>query len=656
MKKPKHQKGNNKISRLINNKVHISVIALLVIIAFSKTSNFDFVDIDDERLIYENPLVTDSSIPYSECFTRYIYNVHYKPFVYLTWKAEYQLLGKKPGHFHTINWLLHLASSIFVFLIGLYLFKIIYEQKQIVQTSAFALALLFALNPLRLESVAWATERKDVLFMFFFLLGWISYFYYLEKERYIYLVITTILYLCTGFSKSMGITLIAVLFLTDFWYKRKFQAKLFVEKIPVILTFILLLYLYGLLDMNFETATVLNPAQSSLDNINNDAAIQALNNTGPFFHWIITTSVRFILWLIHILIPVKLSVLYPHNDIFIFLGKSIFVFPIFIVMLFIWSWIKRRDNRALLFSLLFFIITISPALALRNTGVFIFLSDRYTYVASIGIAFLIVYIINQYVTKKMLKNIIYLGIFLFYFVSTVTAVDIWKNSENLFKQALEINPKSSILYLNLGKYYLARNNIQKAEEIYSQGIEKEIHESYKLHSNRGGIYLDQGNLDKAIQEYNRCLSVDSNYVSALVNRGLAYTKKQELNNALQDLNKALKLSPSHSEALYNRGMLFLRNKEYNKAITDLEKAVKFKPDDSDLFNFIGLCHSQLNEHEKAVDMFTKAINIDPQRGLYYFYRSFSHNSIGNKAVALKDALKAKQLGHVVSDTYISSLQ
>jgi hypothetical protein len=189
----------------------------------------------------------------------------------ISWKAQYELWGDNPSHFHLVNFLLHLANTLLLFFIGLLIFQKIIENKKLLFFSAFAFAALFSINPLRIESVAWATERKDVLFSFFFLGSWILYINYIKSHRYYLLIAASMLYLMSGLSKSMGITLIAVVVLTDFWYNRRISKKTILEKLPFLLIFALLIYLYGFIDFktffqsNTESLATINQASGTLD-------------------------------------------------------------------------------------------------------------------------------------------------------------------------------------------------------------------------------------------------------------------------------------------------------------------------------------------------------------------------------------------------------
>ena len=641
-------------SKRLNSKIYLTILSIIVIVIYAQTTNFDFVSIDDNNLILENPIVTDPSVSYAEAFVKNIYSVHYKPLVFTSWKAEYKVFGASPWHFHLINWLLHLANTIILFFLGIKLFEKLYKDKKIVYLSAFLLALFFTINPLRIESVAWATERKDVLFSFFFLLSWFLYIRYIQNKKYLYLAIGAVLYLFSGLSKSMGLTLVMVLFLSDYWFQRKFTIKVVLEKIPYIFAFILLSFFYGLL--NFGSSAAILPVVESAPEVSNQiTSLEYINDLPTSIQWIVTTSLRFWLWIIHSLVPFKLSVIYSHDTVIRFWGKSIFLFPMLVAGLYFFIWKRRQKNMALLGGLLFYGITLSPALALSSSGQAIFLSDRYTYIPSIGLFFIMVVLLNKLNYQKRNFKILCSLIFLLYFSITMTNIGYWKNSESLFSRSVEVSPDSGLAYLSLGRLYREQNKLNKAIQVYNNGIVK-APSYYQLYSYRGKIYFDQGKNDLALIDFNKCLSLKADFAPALANRGAIFGQRQDYKKALIDLNKALDISPNYRNALSNRGYIYYYTEQYDKTIEDYKKIVSNDPNSPKIINTIGLAYNKLKEYDLAISEFTRSISLDPSQGAYYNNRSYAHFHKGDKQEALKDALKAQQLGFNVKSSYLNSLK
>lgn len=653
------KKAAGKKKGFLNKNKELLIIALLgisVIVIYGRTSSFEFVHIDDYKLISENPTVVNKDIPYSQCFTRMIGGVYYKPLVFLSWKLEYNLFGDSPSHFHTINWILHLFNTLLLFYVLQLLFRKIYKEENKSLWASFFVTLLFTINPLRIESVAWATERKDVLFGFFFLLSWLFYLKYLDKKNVYFLLIGALFYLLSGLSKSMGLTLFAVLFLCDYWYSRKLNLKLILEKLPFLLVMVVLMHLYGLLEFGSTSSNVSQIADSELAELNMETitSVEFLA-TLPFpVQWLLTSSVQFILWIIHSFIPVKLSIHYPHNGVYTFLGKSIYLFPVIVIGMFFLVWRYRAKNKAALTGLLFFALTLSPALATGSSGQGIFLSDRYTYIPSIGLFFILVTVLYQ--MKSTDKSNLLLGIFIvFFFIQSLVSVNYWKNSGNLFKQALEVYPDSGMAHLNLGKYYNEHGNSAEALKIYTKGIDKSPG-YFQLYSNRGKIFFDQGQMDLAIKDFDQCLLLKPDHTTALANRGAAFGSKNEYEKALADFNTALSINPNHMNALSNRGLLYLFTGEYEKAIENQVRYLELDPNDEDNLNILGYSYYNLNRYREAINEYNKAIRINNTKGTFYYNRSLAFNKVGDRKQALQDALRAQQLGVKVNQNYLSQLR
>ncbi len=659
MKKQRKPKKTNKTpvqntSKPLNRNIYLLLLSIIVIIAFARTTSFDFINIDDPKLIFENSLVTDSSVPYSECFRRFIFNVHYKPLVFLSWKLEYQLFGSSASHFHLFNWLLHLANTLLVFFVGLAFFRKLYAKDKLIILSSFALALLFSINPMRVESIAWATERKDVLFSFFFLLSWLSYIRYIKTKQISYVILGGLLYLFSGFSKSMGITLIVVLFLTDLWFNRKIELKLLIEKIPYAIGLLLLMYFYGLINIDWSSATAPEIASNAVEVPNQIISSGAFTGLPAAVQWILSASMRFCLWIIHSIIPVKLTIVYPHAKIFDFFGKALYLFPILVAGMFFWFWNLRKENRFLLGGFLFFGITLSPVLVIDVIGNAVFLSDRYTYIPCLGLFFVLIIFLNK-IKKEQIRNLVFLGIAGFYFLGTMFYVGSWENSKALFSHVLKIDPQSALGHLNLGNYHLEKRELDQALGIYNKGLSYNPN-YHKLYVNRGRVYLDKGQADLALQDFNKCLAIIPDFSKALVNRGIAFGMKQDLGKALLDFNRVLEVNPNDLEALSNRGIVFHQQGDYQKTIQDYKRYLEIKPMDEDVLNTIGICFNGLGEYDNAIVEFNKALDLNPSNGVFYYNRSISFNKKGDRANALKDALQAQQLGYQVNPSYLDSLR
>ncbi len=632
--------------------VYIAIIAIINILVFSKTSTFDFLIVDDNVLIYENPVITDANIPYKDVFQSKLFGPHYKPLTFLTWKYQYNQSGNNPAPFHTVNWILHLLNSVLLFFIGIKLFQRLYENRKLVLMSSLFLALFFAINPLRLESVAWATERKDVLFTFFFFLSWLAYIRFIKKNNYIWLIVGALLYLLSGLSKSMGLTLLAVIVLTDLWFGRRYIMKTVLEKLPYLAIFGILIYLFGFFGSGIEEVETLASGTRQAGTISKLSYIDNL----PFaIQWLLSASLRFILWIVHSFLPFNLSVHYSHEAIFGFFSYAVFVFPLLVAALYWYGWKIRKKTMVVLGGLLFFGLTLSPVLAYTESGYLAFMADRYTYIPSIGLFFILVYYLNTLRTNKAKHAILSYGLVLFFTLTTLSNINNWRNNQTVFTQVLNVNPESEMAYMNLGRNYRLQGQRNQAIEMYSNGL-KVLPESAGLYSNRGKVYLDMNNLELALADYNKSLAIEPDDADVLANRAAVYGMQQDWDNCLADLDKALELDPDNLKALSNRGLAHFSMTNYEGTIEDYLNYLEINPNEADINSTLATALLRSGDTEKAIEYYSKAIKISPSRGIYYLNRSYAYNNLGDKVNALKDAEKAQRLKVNVNESYLNGLR
>jgi protein O-mannosyl-transferase len=586
------------------------LLAVVTFAIYFQVTSHEFVNYDDDTLITSNRVVVDSRTPWSACFDWNIFTPHYKPLVLLSWRAEFQAFGENPAVFHFNNLLLHALNVLLVFFISLRLLqKIIPDKKPHITLASFFVALAFSLHPLHVESVAWAVERKDVLYSFFFFLSWLAYLHYAEKNKYPFLLLSALFYLLVLLSKSMGITLIAVLFLTDYLYGRKNIMGLIKEKIPVILLFFLGIYLYGLgaYMAAFTSGGVVG------GNTNLPETIQAASAANPGLQLVLMAFLKIFLLLVHIVLPFHISVIYEGVEIQKMFGVFLYFIPFVLAGIIYLAWRMYAKYKELFFGLAFFLITISPALMIgKYGGVGVFIGDRYTYAPMLGILVLIVaacYRLSS--TSKNLPAIILGLISALYLFLTIPAIAVWKNAGTLWTNAIEKTKCAAPAYNGRGVYYLNdMNDPDKALEDFSQAIVCDSTSARALY-NRGLILMNKKRNDEALSDYQRALRYNPNYVEAYVNKGNILRDKGENDAAMADYNMAIRLSPGFSKSYFNRGTLLLNTKRFDEAILD----------------------------------FTKAISIDPTYAKAYYNRGLAHFNSSRKTEACADFASASQQGY-----------
>ncbi len=630
----------------------------ITFIAYSPVLNNDFVNFDDSKLIYGNPVVNEGKMVTWERIWNYLhFTPHHKPLVVLFWNFEYRAVGKEAFLFHLNNLVLHLLNTLLLFFIIRRINRDFSIKEQYSGLVAFFITLFFAVHPLHVESVAWATERKDMLYTFFFFSSLLAYQEYVRrKNKFSWLAVSVVCYLLVILSKSMGITLFAVLFLIDFAAKRKVSVGLFLEKVPHLLVFALAVYNYGLLKDFTEHATGIT---AGLVDQGFSAYPGNFDALSPLYIRILMINIKTLLWVGHMLLPVNISSIYPQQAILQALGPAIHLFPLILLILLFLAFHYRKRHPWILFGFLFFLITISPAIAIAERGVGIFMSDRYTYVPSIGILLMAVYFLYT-VTLSRKENprmflipVALVGIL--FILSTLFVSRIWRNSETFWTRAINVaGDEAAAAYNGRGRFYFENNDNERALSDFNKAIELDPTFGYAYY-NRGKIYFQNGQFDLALKDYNVVLGTSPRFLDALSNRGAILAKLGQREKALTDLNLALEISPNHETALRNRGLLLFELKDYEGTLADHLKYLASFPDDHDIVNSVGVCYDRLGQQEKAVEMFTRAIELYGKQGQYFKNRSICYKTLGKNDLALEDALTAKSLGIKIEDSYLQSL-
>ncbi len=597
-----------------SGKKNILFIALLLLVTFGiyfQVTSHEFVNYDDDTLITTNRVVVDAGKSWTDCFTWNIFTPHFKPLVLLSWRAEYQAFGEKPGVFLFNNLLLHAFNVLLVFFLSLTLLrKFIPDQKQVISLAAFFVALAFAVHPLHVESVAWAVERKDVLYTFFFLLSLWSYLQYLEKNKYTYLLLCALFYLLVLLSKSMGITLIAVLFLTDYLYGRKNLVGLIKEKIPVIFFFVVGIYLYGLVD--YLTGFVSGGAAGSGTNL--PETLQVASESSPFLQIVLMAFLKFFLMLVHVLIPLHISVIYEGLEIQKMLGIFFYIIPFVVIGLFYLAYRLSGRHKEILFGLLFFLITFSPAITIgKYEGVGVFVGDRYTYAPMLGLLVAMVVLCFRIQSSFKQLPIVLLSILsIVYIALTLPAIGVWKNAETLWTNAIEKTKCAAPAYNGRGVYYLNKTKENdKALADFDQAILCDSNHVRAVY-NRGIILMNKNRNTEALRDYNRAIILNPKYVEAYVNRGNILRDQGQNDAAMMDYNTAIQLSPEFSKSYFNRGSLYLNMKRFDEAIADCDKAISIDRNYAKAYYNKGVALFNLSRKEEACKEFSTSLKLGYQ--------------------------------------------
>jgi len=667
MKRP--QRPAIERNRPISRKKHLLVISLLLavtgFIAFWQVTDSDFINLDDQRYVTENWYIQDGltvgAIRWA--FTT-LYAEFWHPLTWLSHMADVQLFGMDPEWHHLTNLLLHLASTLLLFLVFQGMTKALWQ-------SAFV-AVLFAIHPLHVESVAWVAERKDVLSGFFWMLTLGAYAFYVERpglQRYLTVLLSFALGLM---AKPMLVTLPFALLLLDYWPLQRFALKraaqetriegnkqkdgdrgqgksgkkqpvkgegktekttghknpwvmirpLLLEKIPLFALTVLFSFL-AYMGQKGETKGSLGWAAPD-ERIAN-AFISYIAYLGKMF------------W------PTNLAVYYPYPEarpIWQVLGA---VFLFILVMLVAIRSAKRVPYLAV--GWLWYVGTLVPVIGIVQVGKHA-MADRYTYIPLIGLFIIVAWGVPELFKKWRFRKEVLIALpavcILCLFLLTWRQVGYWRNSTTLFEHVLKVTDRNALAYNNRGSAYANLGNYRGAIEDYNKAIE--LNPQYALaYYNRGSTYESLGNHRQAIEDYNKAIEINPQYDKAYNNRGIAYESLVNHRQAIEDYNKAIEINPKLVQAYYNRGIAHESLGNHRQAIEDCNKAIEINPKLAQAYYNRGIAHESLGNHRQAIEDYNKAIEIDPQYTQAYYSRGIVHGMLGDHRQAIQDFNKVIEL-------------
>jgi tetratricopeptide (TPR) repeat protein len=410
-----------------------------------------------------------------------------------------------------------------------------------------------------------------VLYSFFYLLALISYLYYLAKEKNSrFYLLSLFLFLCSLLSKSMAVTLPLILLLLDYYLKRKPDKSVLLDKIPFFLLALI------------SSITVV-------------FGIILFGRVRPEVHYnflsmFSVASYAIVFYLGKIFLPVKLSCVYAYYN---FEYNPFYSYTIIVVVaLFIIIAFSIKYTKKLLFGATFFLLTALPILQfIPNSEIIV--ADRYTYMPSIGIFFILATFIYWLYGRKLKTGIAkaLLVLLIACIIATLSFLTfnrckVWKDGVSLWSDALanysnsaEIYNYKRSVYNNLGEAYVKRGENDKAVFTYKKAIEADPYyaESY---SNLGAALLNKKEYDKALIEFMKAIKIDPKYTQAYSNLCALHGIMGNFKEAIRVCSKAIELDFLLAEAHYNLSVAYYFDKQYNPALAHLEAALKlgWKPD------------------------------------------------------------------------------
>ncbi len=631
---------------------------LACVAIYGQTLAHGFLHFDDDLYVTDNPQVQAGLNLKSIGWAFVTEDAHYfHPLTWMSHMLDCTLYGMHPWGHHLTNLLFHAAASVLLFLALRLLSGALWPSA--------AVAALFAVHPLHVESVAWIAERKDVLSAFFWMLSLGAYGLYVRRGGAVRYTLVMVAFVFGLTSKPMVVTLPFVLLLLDYWpldrinrtaslgaMARK-STRFALEKIPLFL-----------LALASGLSTLLMQARGP--NL-------SFGDKVPYLTRCANAAVVYVIYMAKTLWPSGLAAFYPHplaRPIWQVAGATLLLIAITVFCL-----RQARRNPYLMVGWLWYLGTLVPVIELVQAGE-ISHADRYTYLPSVGLFIMAAWGVADLVErgrlpKRMVAALSGIALGLLTLCAAVQA-HYWHDDETLFGHAIAVGHESSLAYNNRGlrameerRYEDARVNLTKAlnlnpndvhalanlgkldmdqgrydeaESCLKKALDLKV-DGFKVLTNLGVLAIRQGRKDQARTYLNRALDLNPANVNALTNLGIIANNEGHFDEAKACLTKALALQPGFSDALGILAQVLMKEGDYEKGRACLTRALDQNPENiSALIDMAACCIAQ-NRYEEAQRYSRKALALDPQCVPALRSLSIALSELGHQEEA--DAFKKK---------------
>ena len=658
------------------------LLGAVTVALYWPATGHDFVNYDDNLYVSDNPHVTGGlTLENAGWAFRTGYAANWHPVTWLSHMLDCQIFGLKPWGHHLTSVLLHAFNA------GL-LFALL-QQMTGARWRSLLVAALFAIHPLRVESVAWVAERKDVLSGCFGLLALWAYARYAvarkqkaesrkqkaesgitphgsrithhasrtmdhrlltTDHRSLFYLLSLFFFALGLMSKPMLETLPFVLLLLDYWplkrikkYEVRMQkAESGASPFTIHHSYFILLEKLPFLVLAAAASVVTFVVQRR------GGAMGAAEYFTPGARWG-NALISYCRYLGKLFWPTDLAVFYPHPGQWP-LGQILLAGGLILGVSVLLS-VQRRRAPFLLVGWLWFLGTLVPAIGLIPVGGHS-MADRYTYLPLIGVLILVVwgayeltggrhYPVMAFAVAGSTAIVLCMAV-------TRQQLGYWKDSETLFRHALEVTENNHIAHYNLGLALDMKGQLDEAMGHYQEALRlkpdyadahnnlgialgrkgkvgeaiSQFQEALRVkpdyaegHYNLGNALLMKGQIDEAITQYQEALRLNSDYANVHYNLGLALGRKGQIDEAISQYQEALRLKPDYAEVHDNLGNALARRGRADEAIREFQEAIRLKPDYAPAYNNLGTALAKQGQIDEAIRQFQEAVRLKPDYAL-----------------------------------------
>ncbi len=576
---------------------HLGVICFaLTLFVFLPALGNDFVNWDDDLNFLENPHYRGLSLDNLKWMFTSFHLGHYHPLTWLTLGADYVVWGMNPVGYHATNVLLHALTTLLVYFLILRLLLLARREKEedddetpAMRLAAAFGALWFALHPLRVESVVWVSERRDVL-SGLFAVG--SVLFYLRGKR----AASVAVFVAALLSKIIVAVLPVALLALDFYpLRRKLDRRLLIEKIPYVLP----AFAAGLFALSRQ--------RTGLGGTFADVAVEPLARVTMSLY-----GAAFYLW--KSLAPFGLAPQYAWRAVPEALDPTLLlggVFAIAVTGAVLWAAVKRGifGPAAAWFV---YIVVLLPVLSLLRYDPQQFVADHHSYLATLGFAALGAGLFLRWFTpeRSLLVGGCALAFTLLLCERTVAQIGVWQDSKALWTHTLAVSPSSIVAHNNLGRALAEDGETDKAVEHFQQAIRIEpeyAHARYNL----GHVLMQADKLSEAEQHFRAALDREPEYADALNGLGNCLVRQRRELEAETYYQRAIEAQPGLARAHYNLGIAFHQQGKLDDAERQYRRTTELDPTNAGAHNNWGVLLEAQGRTEEAISHYRRALAIEP---------------------------------------------
>ena len=590
------------------------VLTLATTAVFYQVCTYDFVNYDDSIYIYQNLNIqagmTLKAVKWA--FTTGYANF-WHPLTWLSHILDWQLFGHNSAGHHITNLIFHIANTLLLFIV-------LKQMTGAIWPSAFVAA-LFALHPLHVESVAWVSERKDVLSTFFWLLTMWAYVRFVRRPKITgYLLV--VLFLALGLmAKPMLVTLPFVLLLLDYWpldrlAPRHPKAGLLIEKIPLFV-------------MALASCIVAFIVQKK------GGAIPMSENYN-FPIRLANAPISYLQYINKMIWPARLAMFYPHPgrnvSIFYAIISAVFLLAVTILIL---RFAKSR--RYLVTGWFWYLGTLVPVIGLIQVGGHA-MADRYSYITLTGLFIIIAWGLPELLGKWPHRKVVLWTASLLVLSALAICAHIqqryWKNTITLCEHALKVTDNNYKAHFCITPMLLEQGRIEEAIW-HNTEILRIIPNYAKAVNNLGVAFYTEGKIDKAIDYYKKALEMDPSITEIHLNLAAVLVNKGEFDEAVMHYRIALK-TMDESRIHRDLGYALLKLGRFEEAVAEYRKVLSAMPNDPNVLNDTGYVLAHSGKFDEAISLYNKALQIAPDLIDIRLNLGFALTGSGKFAEAVKE--------------------